>query len=268
MNTDIIKIINLVFLGVISLLTIFSLLSFIIIPISESTLVFDFTSEGFSFFLSLYSFPIKLISAAIATFSIWAVVNNIYRTRLTFIHGQLTNELFRCEDELKQILSKPIIPKDVIVVFENKLPQHQNFVAACHYFNQCSNTQLFIDEIIPHLTKLGISESDGVYRTVTQNLTLRLKRYTLALLELSKISEDKMFVKYYSNKYIPLMIDLYHYKSEMDINLVHICFQLSSVQASFDYDFKQINGADHISIAEKFQKQVAAQKANTLASHY
>lgn len=260
MNTDIMKVINIVILGSIALLTAFALLSFILIPLSESALVFDFTSAGFSFFLSLYSFPIKLLSAVIAVFSIWAVVNNIYRTRLTFIYGQLTNELFRCEDELKHILSKKIAPKDVIVVFEDKLLQHKNLVAACSYFSQCSNSHLHIDEIIPHLTTLGISESDGVYRPMTQDLTLRLTRYTVALLELSKISEDKMFVKYYAHKYISLMIDLYHYKAEMDIQLVHICFQLSSVQASFDYDFKKINGAKHISIAEKFQKQVAAQK--------
>ncbi|QFU24997.1 hypothetical protein FM038_024660 [Shewanella eurypsychrophilus] len=260
MNKNAMKVIDVVLLGCIALLSISVLLSSMLIVFSEKELVFDFTSAGFSFFLTLYSFPIKLLSAAVAVFSIWAVVKNIHRTRLAFIYGQLTNELFRCEDEIKDILAKKIAPKDVIVVLQNKLSHHANLGAACDYFSRCANPELSIDEFISHLTKLGIKESDGVYRTMTQNLTLRLTRYSLALLELSEMSEDKMFVKYYANKYISLMIDLHHYKAEMDINLVHICFQLSSVQASFDYDFKKINGAGHILIAKEFQKLVETQK--------
>ncbi|MEZ8680784.1 hypothetical protein AB6D67_23190 [Vibrio splendidus] len=260
MNKNAMKATNLILWGCIVLLNTFAFSSSVLIAFSEKNLVWDFTSNGFSFFLELYSFPVKLISAALAVFSIWAVAYNIYRTRLAFVQGQLVNELCRCEDELKNILSQKMTPQEVIVMLQNKLAQRSNLDYICGYFNQCANAELSIDELVPHFTKLGISEADGVYRTMTQNLTLRLTRYSLALLELSEMSEDRMFVKYYANKYIPLMIDLYHYKAEMDINLVHICFQLSSVQAKFDFDFSKINGSDHVEIANKFQQLLKTQK--------
>ena len=260
MNKSAMKATNIILWGCIILLITLSFSSSVLIAFSERNLVWDLTSNGFSFFLELYSFPIKLLSAALAVFSIWVVTYNIYRTRLAFVQGQLVNELYRCEDEMKNILSQKITPKEVIVMLQNKLAQRPDLGHLCGYFSQCDNAELSIDQLVPHLTKLGISEADGVYRTITQNLTLRFTRYSLALLELSEMSEDRMLVKYYANKYIPLMIDLYHYKAEMNINLVHICFQLSSVQAKFDSDFSKINGSDHVEIANKFQELLRTQK--------
>jgi hypothetical protein len=260
MNKNAMKVIEKVLWVCIFSLLILALLSLVLIVSSESNRVFDFTSVGFSVFLSLFSVPIKLLSAAVAMLSLWTVVHNIYRTRLAFIHGQYTNELLRCEDEIKEILSKKVTPEEIILIFQNKLSSNSNLRGICNYFAQIANSELSIDEIVPHLTKLGLSEDCGVYRTSTQHLTLCLTRYTLVLLELNETSEDKMFVRYYANKYISLMIDLYHYKAEMDIALPHICFQLSSVQLRFDYDFNKINGAEHILITEKFQKKVATQK--------
>lgn len=107
---------------------------------------------------------------------------------------------------------------------------------------------------------LGLSENDCIYHTTTQNLTLRLTRYALILLELNKISEDKMLVRYYANKYTTLMIDLYHYKSEINLSLAHLCFQLSSTKVNFHLDFKKINGDRHAKLSNDFEQLVNNQK--------
>ncbi|WP_404390363.1 hypothetical protein [Pseudoalteromonas phenolica] len=242
------------------LLVAFSLISTILIGITEWPLYFDFSSKGFSYFLTTYSFSIKLLSASVAVFSVWALIHNIHRTRLAFSHNQLSQELSKCEEEIKDITDIKFSPKDVVTVFKYKLNDPHHIEKACQYFDEIANEYLSIDEMIPHFSKLSIYESSGVYRTTTQKLTLRLTRYVIALLELNAVTEDKLLVKYYANKYIPLMIDLYHYRAEIDLELIHLCFQFASVDIKYEFDFSKINDNKHTQVTEKFFQLVKSQK--------
>ncbi|MCB5197441.1 hypothetical protein [Deefgea salmonis] len=219
----------------------------------------DFSSQGFERFIKLFDFPIKLLSAAVAMVSVLAVIDNIIKTRVSFYYGQIINELHRCEDEIKEIISRKISMDMILKTIDSKLNKHDNLQIVKHYFNNIANPDLSIDEVIPHLIKLGVFESDGVFRPTTQDLTLRFTRYSLAVLELNKMPCDKMLVRYYAGKYIPLMIDLYNYKAGLDRSLILICYQLGSIPKNYNYDFNEINH-NHESITEKFNMQIEKQR--------
>jgi hypothetical protein len=236
-----------------------SIISYLLILCNEGTLEFSFSSNGFTNFTTIFSFPIKCISAAVALFSLWAVVHNLNRTRIAFVFSQLSSELNKCEEEIKDILSITFPVQDVRNLLSSNLT-HPRKSEVCHHFSMISNPTLKIDEIVPHLMRFGVREEHAIYRTYTQNLTLRLQRYVIALLEIHNLSDEHYFVRYYASKYTTVMKELYHFGAEIDLEVIHSAVQLASMEFKYKFDYSKVNGSRSNEIENSFYSEMGVQK--------
>ena len=236
-----------------------SIISYFLILCNEGSLEFNFSSKGFINFNTIFSFPIKCISAAIALFSLWAVVHNLNRTRVAFIFSQLSSEINKCEEEIKDLLQISFPIEDVRNLIGSNLI-HPRKAEVCHRFSMIGNPTLKIDEIIPHLMEFDVKEEHAIYRTYTQKLTLRLQRYVIALLEIHNLSDEHYFVRYYASKYTAIMKDLYHFGAEIDPALVHAAVQLASMELEYKFDYSQINGENANQIELNFCQEMGLKK--------
>ena len=236
-----------------------ALISYLLIFFNEGVLAWSFNSSGFNNFTTIFSVPLKCLSGAIALLSLWAVLHNLNRTRVSFVFSHLSSELNKCEEEIKDLLAIEFPIETTRNLLRSNL-KHPNKQYICTYFDNVGNPTLKIDEIIPHFINLGIREDHAIYRTYTQKLTLRLQRYVIALLEINKVSDEDYFVKYYASKYTTIMKELYQFDAQMDIKLVHAAVQLASMELKYDFDFETVNGKKSIEIETEFFKEMGVKK--------
>ncbi|WP_405630232.1 hypothetical protein [Pseudoalteromonas sp. Ld20] len=223
------KIIEKVTLGLIFFIVIFAVVSYFLILHYEKTLIFDFTAKGFLYFTTIFSFPIKCISVVIALFTLWSIAHNLNRTRIAFTFNQLSSELGKCEEEIKNILTTSFAIEEIINIIDSNL-YHPKKREIREHFSKVLHPSLKLEEVISQLIKFEIKEADKIFHIYTQKLSLRLQRYAIALLEINNLSDEQYFVRYYASKYITTMKELYHFGAEIDIELIHLTVQLSSME--------------------------------------
>ena len=224
------------------------------ILLTESGLYFSFTSSGYEHFLELFSFPLNLLKALAALASLWAVIYNIKRARKTFIINNLRHDLFRCEDEIEEILYKEIKIEEVQGMVSSKLI-HKRKNAIVGKISAIGNKTVNINMLVSTFYGLGIREFHGIYCVQTNNLSLRLQRYVVALYELNRLGEEKYLIRYYASKYHVIMGELYQYGSQIDPSSLHLLYQMSFIELKYDFDFSEINGGRAKEIEIKFRKK-------------
>jgi len=178
---------------------------------------------------------------------------------VAFVFNQLSSELNKCEEEIKEILSITFPIQDIRNLLSSNL-NHPRKSDVCNHFSRIGNPHLKIDEIIPHLMNFGVREDHAIYRTYTQKLTLRLQRYVIALLEINNLSEEHYFVRYYASKYTTIMKELYQFGAEIDLALVHSAVQLASMELEYKFDHSKINGDRANEIENDFCIEMGVQK--------
>lgn len=221
----------------------------------DENISISFSKDGFEFFLKSYSFPIKSLSSSIAVLSVWAVIRTFQSTKRAFMTSYLMNEIYRCESEINEILSLRIEKEEIVNRIKYGLNHvNKNKVMSC--FESVVNKDLSVDEIVPHLAKFDIKERHKVFHILTENLSLRLQRYTLAVYELDKIVEEKYASRYYATKYIALMKDLYKFGSKIDPELIVLSSQLSERPISYRFNYKSISGEKSEDITRRVKRNL------------
>lgn len=203
----------------------------------------DLTINGFNSFTRIFAFPISIMGVFITLSAIFLILKQLQQTEKANLLNQLRNDLSKTDDSIQKILNKEI-PKEEILsrlrAKDHEYPKEDKFKKALKLYSQMGNSQLEVIQIIPRFIACGITEEDKIFHGDTKNLTLFFERMSICLSKIHNLDTEHRSTQHYANKYLKYMSVLYHFKSEINKNLLRFIYQHAANTQTFELSLKGI----------------------------
>ena len=155
-------------------------------------------------------------------------------------------ELLTVDREIDKIISTRYKKGEILQRLKNiavlpPLKPNTKFQSAGNFFSTIGNDFLTLPEIIPHLSRFGISTRDKIYHVPTEALSLHIQKFMITLVEIEKLTKDEYFTRYYATKYFPLLIDLNKFTPQIDPRLIRCMYLMANKPMHRDLSLNKID---------------------------